>query len=125
MRAHLKEEEITDVLEKKSQFGFRNTFPERLLRLDPVAWWLPGRDGDRGSERRIGVWAYRRIGVSAKERLGQELRRIGWPWLRRYAQTPFLGDAETPTRRYAETPCRGAARGYCLCREPHPEPRPI
>jgi hypothetical protein len=65
MKTRLKEEEITDVPEKKSQFGFRNTFPERLLRLDPV----PG--GFRGAmvtgDQR-GVSAYGRIGVSAKAR---------------------------------------------------------
>ena len=43
MKAPSKEQEITDSAKKKSRFPFRNTFSDRLLRLDPVP--IPAGDG--------------------------------------------------------------------------------
>jgi hypothetical protein len=48
MKTRLKEEEITDVPEKKSQFAFRNTFQEGLLRFASMPRGSSGASANRG-----------------------------------------------------------------------------
>jgi hypothetical protein len=109
MRAHLNEEEITDVLEKKVAICLQKQVSGASSSIGSRAWWLPGRDGERGSERCIGVSAYGRIGGGGGGgRSGLDGDSGGLVGLG-YAATPTRRWLGTPKRRHAHTPKRHAA----------------